>query len=732
MNRPKRFSSLLRGVICFTALAFSLSPSAQEIDNRPVYYVMLKSLEDGFQAYNTALAADLSGHASRLKARYQGERLRVVEEFESLQAQRTRRETLFNAEREALNERITDINDQLALRDGRISEERRIQRQHSTRYANDPRVKALKERIAAELVAIDAVRIDYLAQSSATRAARAALTGEFEEYMSAGDPLALEIRSLDEDWQRFSETQRRELKQLADAYAIDYIAYDEWLESERVVLDGTRAAVSAALQSSREQRALHGEADRSLRGVIDEYNALVQVHNKAGADDPQRDERAMKFAALERRIAELQTTLTQTREAVLGIDEELTRKNQRFTQRYEIFAVEKRKRDTTLAADRANLDAARLTVEAAIDSRRQKVDAQIKILETHISGELGDARNNLETLSAHLIGSFGRDHEGFDTAIVRVVESNDYGLLYTTNGAPRFDLSRSPIANVYTAAEQLESDRRKIDARITALENSEGSANQGSTVQSSAVDALDRDQVQLGAQRQQLLEAYAASARDIQTRSAALDKRRRAIDAHFADERALLGALYSARASLTRSEMQAIQGVLVEAATGLPGTQSGGSSHAQLLKALRQQAARMPTPVDASLLAPHALMDQIASALPDPVSGARSDNWQAFLSRKVTASRALSGTDKTAFAAAWLTRLGRQPPFVAIAGKLGASGAVSQGKAALSNLFMAGVSNHASITEQRLDGGGIGIQVSILERAYQLTTDGSLEALPKG
>ena len=54
------------------------------------------------------------------------------------------------------------------------------------------------------------------------------------------------------------------------------------------------------------------------------------------------------------------------------------------------------------------------------------------------------------------------------------------------------------------------------------------------------------------------------------------------------------------------------------------------------------------------------------------------------------------------------------------------------GGPALANLFMAGVIDHASITEQRLDDGGIGIQVSILGRTYQLAADGSLEALPKG
>ncbi len=81
-------------------------------------------------------------------------------------------------------------------------------------------------------------------------------------------------------------------------------------------LEDMRAAVAGALETSREQRALHAKTDTALRGLIDEYNALVEVHNKAGAGDPQRDERAMKFAALEERIADLQTTLTQAREAV--------------------------------------------------------------------------------------------------------------------------------------------------------------------------------------------------------------------------------------------------------------------------------------------------------------------------------------------------------------------------------------------------------------------------------
>ncbi len=85
-----------------------------------------------------------------------------------------------------------------------------------------------------------------------------------------------------------------------------------------------------------------------------------------------------------------------------------------------------------------------------------------------------------------------------------------------------------------------------------------------------------------------------------------------------------------------------------------------------------------------------------------------------------------------AFAATWFARLGRQPRFLEIARELSASGAVMAGGPVLSSLFMAGVMNHTRITEQHLDNGGIGIQVSILGRAYQLAADGSLEPLPNG
>ncbi|NCF80577.1 MAG: hypothetical protein GWP74_03105, partial [Proteobacteria bacterium] len=665
-------------------------------------------------------------------ARYETDRLAVIEEFEALQAQRSRRQTQFNSERERLNERIAAVNEQIALRDGRINEEQRIQGRHSPRYANDPRIKSLKEGIAAQLAEIDAVRSNYLTQSTATGKARAALTRQIEEYMNAGDPLALEIRSLDEDWQRFAETQRGKLKQVADDYAVDYAAYDKWLEQERTTLSNMRAAVASALETGRKQRALHAETDTALRSLIDEYNALVAVHNKAGASDPNRDQRAIQFAELEKQITKLQANLTRARESVLKVTEELTQGNQELTEHYEQFAAQKRERDTTLAADLAELNATRLTVEAAIDVRRRKVDTQIKSLEAHISGELRDARNNLETLNTRLIESFGRDHEGFDTAITHVLEMNDDGLLYTATGAPRFDLSRPLTADVYTAVDRLQTDRHKIDARIVAIEESEGGTQQSSSGNSAAAGMLERDQAVLSAERQQLLESYATSARQIQGQSGALEERRRAIDTRFADERALLGALYTARADVIRSEMQALQGVLVAAVTGQPDAAPGGSHHAQLMAALKRSAGQMKTPVDESILARHALMDQIASDLPDAGIASHPGDWQTFLSRKVIASKELTGTDKAAFAGAWLAHLRRQPRFIEIANALGASAAVTAGEPAFSNLFFTGVFDHSTITEQQLDGGGIGIQVNILGRVYQLTADGSLEALPSG
>ncbi len=732
MNHPWRIPSLLLGAISIAVLAVSFTSAAQEIDNRSLYYVMLKSLEDGFEAYNIALAADLKARGSRLNRQYQSDRLAVAKELESLHEDRTRREAAFNLERETLNKRIVGVNQQIALRDGRISEERRIQELHSPRRVDDPEVKALKERIARRLAEIDAVRTSYLTQSTATQKARAALTRQIEEYMGAGDPLALEIRSLDQDWQRFAEKERRKLKRVADDYADDYAASEEWLERERAVLENEGAAIANALEKDREQRAVHGETETALRALIDEYNELVEVHDKASSDDPHRDERALKFADLEERIAELRTILAQTRDAVLNINEQIERKNQEFSRHYERFAAEKRERGATLAVKLAELNATTLTVEAAIDERRRKVDAQIRTLEVHISGELRDARVRLETLNARLIESFGQDHEGFDTAITRVLDANDDGLLYTVSGAPRFDLSRPMTANLYTTVEQLDADRRQVDVRIAAIEESEGGARQSSTGHSTTAGTLERDRAALSTGRQQLLEAYATFIRQYQARSAALERRQRAVEVRFAEERGLLGELFSARASLTRTEMQSVQEVLVAAVKGYPGPASGNDDHAKMVNALQEKAGQMNPPVEESLLAPHALMDHIASELPSREASSQSDGWRSSSSQKVVASRELTGADKAGLATVWLAQVRRQPRFVAIANELGASGAVVDGGQALSNLFMSGVLGHTTITEQRMDDGGIGIRVRILGRDYQLDANAYPERLPGG
>ena len=59
--------------------------------------------------------------------------------------------------------------------------------------------------LAGQLAKLETIRKHYVEQLAATERARGALTRQFEEYMSAGNPLALEISALDEEWRRFAE-----------------------------------------------------------------------------------------------------------------------------------------------------------------------------------------------------------------------------------------------------------------------------------------------------------------------------------------------------------------------------------------------------------------------------------------------------------------------------------------------------------------------------------------------
>jgi hypothetical protein len=159
---------------------------------------------------------------------------------------------------------------------------------------------------------------------------------------------------------------------------------------------------------------------------------------------------------------------------------------------------------------------------------------------------------------------------------------------------------------------------------------------------------------------------------------------------------------------------------------------TNSATHGQLLNALREHAARASPPVDESLLAPHALMDRIAAEAAIRQPGPGGDAWQTFAGKKIHSSRELTGRDKTALAVAWFENLRRTPRFTEMAKALDASGAVADAGSALSNLFLAGVTDYTTITEQRLAGGGVGIQVSVLGRDYQLDPGGSLERLPGG
>lgn len=714
------------GVAAAAALAMSAPVPAQDIDNRPIYYVMLKSLEGGFKTYNDELVAALGQRITELRRRYDSDREAITAAFDKLEAERDRRLSAFAAERDALNKRFREIGDQIALRTGRASETQRI----DARFANDPQVKTLTDSLAAERARLAALDEEYRADIAAVREAREHLTRQFEEYTSAGDPLALEIRSLEEEWQRFAEGERGKLKKLADAYAEDHAAYNDWLESQRAALGALDAELARAVETDREQRELHARIESELGALIDEYNALVEVHNSAGSDDANRDARAKRFVEMEKSIATLQQDLARARETVIRVDEDFRGRSREYDEHYERFLDEKRSREARLAGDLSEINTARAAVEAEIDARRQKVDTQTRALEAQLSSELEGARRDLEALNRRLVESFGRDHEGLDAAIKQFFESGDDRLLYTEQGAPRFDLSKAKAAEVYRSVEQMLADRGKVDARIVALKGSEGTSDQTAGGSPTSTAALEHERAALAAERQQLLEAHASFSREQQSRTAALEKRSATLDEQHAGARARLEELFSLRADATRSEFQLVQQVLVGAIRGRSRQEVDPAEHAKLVKTLREKSAHADIPQDLRMGAASALLDHIDSGLP-PRRKARVQ-WKSFTLDEVIGSRTLGGDEKAMVAFAWLARYRRQPDFAATARALDETGAVANGDEALATLFLDGVLNHMSIDEQRLASGGVGIRVGVLGRDYQVEANGSLEPLPEG
>ncbi|NIM28777.1 MAG: hypothetical protein GTO67_09690, partial [Gammaproteobacteria bacterium] len=71
MNGLGRSPSSLLGALGLAMLVAPCAGTAQEIDNRPIYYMMLKSIESEFQHHSAALAADLEQRTLRIRENYE-------------------------------------------------------------------------------------------------------------------------------------------------------------------------------------------------------------------------------------------------------------------------------------------------------------------------------------------------------------------------------------------------------------------------------------------------------------------------------------------------------------------------------------------------------------------------------------------------------------------------------------------------------------------------------------
>lgn len=715
----------------FTGVLWPAASSAQSADDRPIHYIMLQVLEDSFQDYQIALEGALRERLAALGRDYRARDEQLEDELESLDSERADKEAEFNAQRESLNRRIVAINEKIALRDARLSEDRRLAGAHASVYGDNPRVIELKSEVATQLTSIESERARYRERVEALERARARLNSEISDYLAAGHPLAQEIESLRDDWHRFAEAERDVLKSQADAYATEFLAFNNWLEGERAVLARERDIVTRALEQDREHRVLHDEYQSSVRTLIEEYNSLAEAYNRGGDDTQAQAERKARLDELEVLIDRERDALAKAREAVVESTALAEERNRHFQSLYRRHLEERRERESRLALAKTELNATRASVEAAVEARRRKIDAQIVALEADISLEVRAARQALEKASALVTAEFGRGHEGFDQAMTRVLEGNERGLLYTGDGAPRFDLSRPHTAAVYTAVERVAARRREIDAVVAALaERDQGRDDSRGGDTAAASSELEDERAGIATERQTLLETHARYATDFQARFNELDRRRQAAAALHAERRQALADLYAARAEVTRNEFLAVQRVLVAAVKGDAGAPTADDETAARLAELRSRADGFAGEVDESMRAADALLDRVRDLAPGGHATPDAPQWQDLDSRAVASVRELAGAEKAAVARAWLARLRERGALAGIERDLEASAALAHARAWVDALFLAGVMRHAGVIEQRLDDGDTAIEVVILGEAYRLARNGSLMPAP--
>ena len=400
----------------FSILLLTMPASAQQIDNRPVFYIILQALERAFIAHSESIERAFADHSTAAKSRFHTARGDIE----------ARRKNLLREQRTALQSLLDDEHSLNML----------IAAQNQSNTEDDAwqRLGHVQDDIEELLGEIQAHHSTYTARLDALRVAR------------------IELRDLSE-----GVAKNAEIREFTSARA-DYL---KWLTESQQRLTTSQLEIAQAQRDYQRDQADHARDVAQLRTQVAQYNDAAALLNSGQGGASERT----ALQVLGERIQQDRSALDATRLRVIAIGKSLSGQQQVLKEYHASLQAEQKLREQTLRNEQQRLATPDATSLHAQQSR------QVEALTAALHDDYGPAHVEIhQALADWLDGDPSRASypgprkprcEVISTKMHQVTKLREQRDSYLANLLSKQSTSSALTATQHTIA----NDKRALDGR---------------------------------------------------------------------------------------------------------------------------------------------------------------------------------------------------------------------------------------------------------------------------
>ena len=701
-------------------MLYAAPASAREIDNRPIFYAMLKALESGFEAYLQSLPGIHAARAQVIDAAARTSLKAIADQQDRLRGERDSSLGALMARQEALNQRVEALNSKMR----RL----RVRLQDAGKATAKANALAQRETAhAAALVQVQTSQASYRSFGDAARRAQARLRDTLREIQAGQRNDMRKQKTQQAAFAQQVESAQVELDTEAQTFATERQSYTDWLARQNARIDGLAKSQSQLKAAYEDARRNHGQVFATLTANIAAYNENAQALNNGSVAASQRDAAMQMLAKLETGIDTGKAELAAARELVERLASELASAGKSARLESEQLSAQAQARAAALKQRRRVLAEHQAATKARVELDSARLARSASQLKDDLAGQVQRVRADADRAMDALANHYGPRHENVYAWVQTFLATGDAGTLLDAGNGVIQSGSGNALATLEKALRSAveNEDALRMELRELARMYREDTALKG------AVQALEGERVAIENEGAKLEELDRALVSKMNAHSARLADDASAVRATHKAQAQALKTVFEFRQSMAVAQLTPLQNSLLEASGLDRRREYSGPAWASLTRQLELAATALKLPMDDPLRGHLGLLTALEDGVKTHTDGP-SQPWVRYAYQQITDVEPVEGPRKVALAAAWFGRLSASDGFDKITSALADTQiAITAGVQRYSEaLFLLGVDAGMKLSAHRLGAGGQAINVEILNQVFWLGGSGELEKLP--